>query len=48
MRHVMLGEGLLIPSPYRCDERERQALTEMLRMNLQACFGRQFPMAEVV
>ncbi len=48
MRHVMLGTSLRIGSPYRCDDHERQALTQMLRMNLYACFGRQFPMAEVV
>jgi hypothetical protein len=48
MRHVMLGTSLRIRNPYRCGEAERQALTNMLRMNLHACFGREFPMAEVL
>ena len=34
MRHAMLGASLRIRGPYRCGEAHRQALTEMLRMNL--------------
>jgi len=47
MRQIMLGTTLTIACPYRGAPAEAETLTVWLRTQLEAIFGRSFPMARV-